>query len=185
MKRYDALKEIVKSLNNELVVCNLGFPSRELYQLKDRNENFYMLGSMGLTTSIALGLAISQPDRKVYCIDGDGSILMNLGSLSTIANINPVNLTLIIIDNQAYGSTGNQRTHTSGKTDLAIIAEGAGFEFITKISNKEDIKTKLKEQVPGCNFILIKTDTGNAKVDIILMDPVKMKERFMQSIEKF
>ena len=184
MIRYDVLKEIVKTLNHELVVCNLGIPSRELYQLKDRDENFYMLGSMGLSSSIALGLAISQPNRKVYCIEGDGSILMNLGSLSTIANINPDNLILIVIDNEAYGSTGNQKTHTSGKTDLALIAKGAGFESITSISNKEDIKTKLKDQGPGCNFILIKTNPGNAKVDIIPLDPEKMKERLMRSMNQ-
>ena len=183
MKRYDVLKEVVETLGNELVVCNLGIPSRELYQLKDRDENFYMLGSMGLSSSIALGLAISQPNRKVYCIDGDGSILMNLGSLSTIANVNPDNLTIILIDNKAYGSTGNQKTHTSGKTDLTLVAEGAGFETITTISNIEDIKKKLKDPVSGCNFILIKTDPGNAKVDVIHLDPEKMKERFMQAIQ--
>ena len=182
MKRYDVLKEIVDTLNNELVVCNLGIPSRELYQLKDRDENFYMLGSMGLSSSIALGLAISQPNRKVYCIDGDGSILMNLGSLSTIANINPDNLILIVIDNEAYGSTGDQKTHTSGKTDLALIAKGAGFESITTISKKEDINRKLKDHRPGCNFFLIKANPGNAKVDIIHLDPEKMKERFMRSM---
>lgn len=184
MKRYDVLREIVETLNNELVVCNLGIPSRELYQLKDRDENFYMLGSMGLSSSIALGLAISQPHRKIYCIDGDGSILMNLGSLSTIANVNPDNLILIVIDNESYGSTGNQKTHTSGKTDLALIAKGAGFGSITSISNKGDIKIRLKDQGPGCNFILIKTDPGNAKVDIIPLDPVKMKERFTRSMNR-
>jgi sulfopyruvate decarboxylase subunit beta len=184
MKRYDVLKEIVNTLNKELVVCNLGIPSRELYHLKDRKENFYMLGSMGLTSSIALGLAISQPKRKVYCIDGDGSLLMNLGSLSTIASINPANLTLIVIDNGTYGSTGNQKTHTSGRTDLALIAKGAGFESIIVITNKNDIKVKLGNQGPGCNFILIKTNPGNANVNIIKLDPEKMKERFMQSMNR-
>jgi len=182
MNRYDVLKEIVKSLNNELIICNLGLPSRELYHLKDRSENFYMLGSMGLTSSISLGLAISQPKRKVYCIDGDGSLLMNLGSLSTIANLNPENLTLIVIDNESYGSTGNQKTHTSGETDLALIAKGAGFESINVILKKDDIKEKLKNQEPGCNFLLIKTKPGNAKVNVIPLDPVKIKERFMQTM---
>ena len=184
MKRYDVLKEIVKTLKDELVICNLGFPSRELYYIKDREKNFYMLGSMGLTSSIALGLAISQPKRNIYCIDGDGSILMNLGSLSTIANINPVNLTLIVIDNEAYGSTGNQKTHTSDRTNLALIAKGAGFESITVILDKEDIKAQLKNQEPGCNFILIKANPGNAKVDIIPLDPEKIKKRFMESMNK-
>jgi sulfopyruvate decarboxylase subunit beta len=141
-----------------------------------------MLGSMGLTSSIALGLAISQPNKEVYCIDGDGSILMNLGSLSTIANINPNNLTLIVIDNEAYGSTGNQRTHTRGKTNLAFIAKGAGFESVSVISDEEIIMPTLRNRKPGCNFILIKTKPGNTDVDIIHLDPERIKERFMQSI---
>jgi len=184
MKRYDALKEIVKILKNELVISNLGFPSRELYQLKDRDENFYMLGSMGLASSIALGLAVSQPNRKVFSIDGDGSILMNLGTLSTIAHINPENLTIIVIDNESYGSTGNQKTHTSSRTDLALIAKGAGFESIVVISNQDAIKKKLKNQGTGCHFVLIKTNPGNANVGIIPLEAEKIKERFMLSLER-
>jgi sulfopyruvate decarboxylase subunit beta len=99
MRRYEAITEIIKNLEKELIVCNLGIPSKELYHLKDCDRNFYMMGSMGLASSISLGLAISNPNKEVWCIDGDGSLLMNLGSLSTIANVNPDNLTLIVIDN--------------------------------------------------------------------------------------
>ncbi|MHA2325583.1 MAG: thiamine pyrophosphate-dependent enzyme, partial [Promethearchaeota archaeon] len=144
MKRFDAIKRIVESLSNELIVCNIGSPSRELYNIKDRDENFYMLGSMGLVSSIAFGIALSNPTRNVWCIDGDGSLLMNLGSLSTIANNQPNNLTLIVIDNGTYGSTGDQRTYTSKKTKLEIIAKGAGFESISAINNEEEIVPLLK-----------------------------------------
>ncbi|MFX1451445.1 MAG: thiamine pyrophosphate-dependent enzyme, partial [Promethearchaeota archaeon] len=112
MRRFQAIHKIVESITNELLVCNLGEPSRELFHIKDRDENFYMLGSMGLASSLAFGIAISTPKKKVWCIDGDGSILMNLGSLTTIANNKPQNLTLIIIDNSSYGSTGDQETYT-------------------------------------------------------------------------
>ena len=184
MKRFDALKEIIKILDDQLIVCNLGIPSKELYNLKDRDESFYMLGSMGLASSISLGLSISQPEKSVWCIDGDGSLLMNLGSLSTIANVNPNNLTLIVMDNGSYGSTGDQKTYTSQKTRLEIIAEGAGFESIEIIDKKENIVPTLKNLNQQCNFILIKTKPGNAQVKNIPIHPEKIKERFMRSILK-
>ena len=184
LKRYDAIKKIVESLKNELIVCNLGAPSRELYNIKDRKENFYMLGSMGLVSSIAFGLAISKPNKKIVCIDGDGSLLMNLGSLSTIANNNPINLTLIVIDNSSYGSTGNQKTYTFGKTKLEVIAKGAGFESIKVINKEEYIMPYLKNLGIGCHFILIKVEPGNARVKNVPLKPEELKKRFMRVISK-
>lgn len=184
MKRYNAIKKIVESLSNELIICNIGAPSRELFNIKDRAENFYMLGSMGLASSIAFGLALSKPKKKVWCIDGDGSMLMNLGSLSTIANNQPKNLTLIVIDNGSYGSTGNQKTYTSKKTKLETIAKGAGFESITVINNEEDINPILKGLEMGCHFIKIKTLPGNAQVENIPLKPEEIKKRFINSIAR-
>ena len=184
MKRYDAIKRIVEALNDELIVCNLGTPSRELYNILDRDENFYMLGSMGLVSSIAFGIAISQPNHIVWCIDGDGSLLMNLGSLCTIANNNPNNLILIVIDNSSYGSTGDQKTYTSGKTKLEIIAKGAGFESITIIEKEEDIIQSLKHLGIGCHFVLIKTRPGNARVENVPLLPEEIKKRFMKLLLK-
>ena len=123
MKRIDAIKRITEVIENEILVCNLGAPSRELYNSKDRKENFYMLGSMGLASSIAFGIAIAQPHRDVWCIEGDGALLMNLGSLSSISNNHLNNLTLILIDNGVYGSTGSQKTYASKKTKLETIAK--------------------------------------------------------------
>ncbi|MFW9877856.1 MAG: sulfopyruvate decarboxylase subunit beta [Candidatus Thorarchaeota archaeon] len=184
MKRYDAIKRIVESLNNELIICNIGAPSRELFNIKDRDENFYMLGSMGLASSIAFGVALSKPKKKVWCIDGDGSLLMNLGSLSTIANNQPKNLTLIVIDNGSYGSTGNQKTYTSYKTKLETRAKGAGFESIIVINNEEDIVPILKGLENKCHFIKIKTLPGNAQVVNIPLKPEEIKNRFIESISK-
>ncbi|KKN29761.1 hypothetical protein LCGC14_0840900 [marine sediment metagenome] len=182
MKRFDVIKKIVETLKDEIVVCNLGAPSRELYHIKDRDKNFYMLGSMGLASSIAFGLAISKPKEKVLCIDGDGSILMNLGSLATIANNGPTNLSLIVIDNSSYGSTGDQQTYTSKNTNLDIIAKGAGFRSITVIDKLKDIRQKLTSLSKGCHFILIKVSPGNAKVENIHLHPEKLKERFIKSL---
>jgi len=185
MKRYDAIKKIVESLNNEFIVCNLGAPSRELYNISDRDSNFYMLGSMGLVSSIALGVALAQPKQTVWCIDGDGSLLMNLGSLSTIANNSPNNLTLIVIDNSSYGSTGDQKTYTSGKTKLEIIAKGAGFESITIIDKENDIIKSLKNLGAGCHFVLIRTQPGNARVSNIPLLPEEIKTRFCKAMLNF
>ena len=112
MERIDTIKKISDELTNELVVCNIGFPSRELYHVKDSSTHFYMLGSMGLASSIGLGIAMSS-NRKVVVFDGDGSVLMNLGSFVTIFNQNPDNLILIVLDNECYGSTGSQCTYAS------------------------------------------------------------------------
>lgn len=184
MRRFDVLKVIVNLLKEEYVICNIGIPSKELYHLKDRNKNFYMMGSMGLASSIALGLALSQPAKQVWCIEGDGSLLMNLGSLSTIANANPTNLTLIVIDNASYGSTGDQMTYTGKETRLEIIAEGAGFKSINKIIKVEDIKKILTNLGEGCHFILIKAEPGNAKVHNIPLLPKEIKNRFIKSISE-
>lgn len=184
MKRFDAIRKIVDSLKDEIIVCNIGAPSRELFNIKDRDDNFYMLGSMGLASSIAFGIAISKPSRKVWCIDGDGSLLMNLGSLSTIANNQPNNLTLIVIDNCSYGSTGNQKTYTSKKTRLETIAKGAGFDSITVIKKEDNIISTLKALGRGCHFVKIKVLPGNAQVENIPLNPVDLKHRFMNSISK-
>ena len=122
MERFDGIKDIMNYITDEIVVCNIGFPSRELYQIKDRAKNFYMLGSMGLTSSIGLGLAMAKESseqdennennsEKIIVFDGDGSVLMNMGSLVTIFNQNPKNLILVLFDNGCYGSTGNQCTY--------------------------------------------------------------------------
>ena len=115
MIRYDILKEILPLIEDQFVVCNIGLPSQELYQLSDQPTNFYMLGTMGLASSIGLGLALVQK-KKILAIDGDGSILTNLGTLSTIANNAVNNFILLIIDNGSYGSTGDQLTYAGKKT---------------------------------------------------------------------
>jgi sulfopyruvate decarboxylase subunit beta len=184
MKRFDAIRKIVDSLRDEIVVCNIGAPSRELFNIKDREENFYMLGSMGLASSIAFGIAISKPSCKIWCIDGDGSLLMNLGSLSTIANNPPSNLVLIVIDNGSYGSTGNQKTYTSKKTKLETVAKGAGFDSIIVIKNEDNIIPTLEDLGKGCHFIKIEVLPGNAQVENIPLNPEDLKHRFMKSISK-
>lgn len=184
MKRFDVIKKIVSLLKDELIICNIGIPSQELYSIQDSEHNFYMLGSMGMASSIGLGLSLNT-DRKVVAIDGDGSILMNLGSLVTIANQNPVNLIHIIIDNSAYGSTGNQPTYTAGRTSIASIAKGAGIESVKEIQGME-IGEELKKclEIDGPHIIVVKVESGNAKVGVIPLSPFFIRDRFMKTLKE-
>ena len=178
MARYKAIQKIMESIEEELVICNIGFPSRELYEIDDRPKNFYMIGSMGLASSIGFGLAMAKPHKDVVVIDGDGSLLMNMGSLVTIFANNPSNLTWIVIDNGAYGSTGNQDTYAQ-KTDLVDIAKAVGFKNsfdFTDINLKDVIRSD------DASFIVYKTEPGNSDAPIIDLDPITIKERFMSSI---
>ncbi|RME15163.1 MAG: sulfopyruvate decarboxylase subunit beta, partial [Alphaproteobacteria bacterium] len=111
MIRYDLFKTLLPVIRDELVVCNIGSPSQELHSLDDQPTNFYMLGTMGLASSIGFGLAMAQ-DKPVIAIDGDGSVLTNLATLATIGNNAADNFILLIVDNGSYGSTGDQPTYT-------------------------------------------------------------------------
>ena len=108
MNRFQLFKSIYKVIEKQLVVCNIGFPSQELFKINDKPNFFYMLGTMGLCSSIGLGLSLSTK-KSVISIDGDGSVLMNLNTLATIGNRAPNNFTLLIVDNGSYGSTGDQK----------------------------------------------------------------------------
>jgi len=180
MERIKAIKRITEQLDDELVICNIGFPSRELYAVKDSVNHFYMLGSMGMASSLGLGLAMAQ-ERKVIALDGDGSLLMNLGSLVTIYNQDPQNFVLIVLDNECYGSTGSQCTYAS-TTNLSRIADAVGFKNIYSL--KEDIDLKEILKVDGPVFVHVKVEAGNADVPVIDMEPEDIKERFMENLNK-
>ena len=109
MKRIDVIKKIMNNITNELVICSTGMISREVYEVKDRAENFYVMGSMGASLGIGLGLAL-HTDKKVIVIAGDGDILMSLGTLVLMNKLKLPNLELIILDNNCYSSTGCQKT---------------------------------------------------------------------------
>ena len=170
MARYDAIRNIMRDVEDELVVCNIGLASRELYEIDDRSKNFYMIGSMGLASSIGLGLALAKPNRHVVVIDGDGSLLMNMGSMATVFAQNPDNLTWIVIDNGAYGSAGNQDTY-------AETIDGFKNAY-----NYEEVNLKDIFYSADASFIVYKTDIGNSEAPVIDLDPITIKERFMKSI---
>lgn len=181
MKRMGAIEEIVNQLNDELVVCNIGFPSRELYAVKDSSKHFYMLGSMGMASSIGLGLALSQ-DQKVIVFEGDGSVLMNMGSLVTIYAQSPKNLVLVILDNECYGSTGCQDTYSS-EFDFANVCKSIGFKnvFSFSLGEKIDFTNVLSSEGP-C-IVHVKIERGNSEAPVINLSPKEIINRFMDEVQ--
>lgn len=182
MIRSEILKEIAPILRDQLVVCNIGIPSQELHAIDDQPTNFYMLGTMGLASSIGLGLALAQP-KPVIVIDGDGSVLTNMGTLPTIANNVADNYILMIVDNGSYGSTGDQPTYAGRKTSLAKVAEACGCDRVIEC-RAEDTGRVLQEALDAkkMTVIVAKCESGNAKMPVITMDPVVIRDRFMKAV---
>ena len=183
MIRSEILKEIAPIIRDHLVVCNIGLPSQELHLIDDQPTNFYMLGTMGLSSSIGFGLELSQ-DKPVISIDGDGSVLTNLGTLPTIANNETGNYTLLIIDNCSYGSTGDQPTYAGQKTSLAAVAVACGFENVIEVQDK-DLGPVLQAAIDSdeMTVIVCKCDSGNIKLPVITLDPVVIRHRFMEAVK--
>jgi sulfopyruvate decarboxylase subunit beta len=183
MIRSEILKEIAPILRDQLVVCNIGLPSQELHLIDDQPTNFYMLGTMGLSSSIGLGLALAQ-EKTVISIDGDGSVLTNLGTLPTIANNVADNYILLIIDNGSYGSTGDQPTYAGKKTKLEAVAAACGCENVVTCQDVDTGKT-LQAAIDSKQMTIIvsKCDSGNIKLPVITMDPVVIRDRFMTAVK--
>lgn len=186
MKRYEAIEAITKALNgDELLISANGMLSRELFSIRESPNNFYMLGSMGLASSIGFGLAYNLPNRKVIVVDGDGNILMNLGSLATIGHFGPNNLIHIVLDNEMHASTGGQPT-VSNTVNLEGVASAAGFRVVKKVNSSKDLHTAIKEalNLKGPSFILAKIKRGKKDVPRVSYEPVHIKSRFKEVIEQ-
>ena len=133
MIRKEAVEIVCKFLKDEIVVSANGFISRDVFSSLEKNSNFYMIGSMGLASSIGLGIALKKPKKKIFVFDGDGNILMNLGSLVTIGSLQPRNLIHIIFDNKIHESTGGQPTH-SRNNNISKIAKINDYSIFTAVS---------------------------------------------------
>jgi len=183
MKRYQAIRIIAEFLaKDDLVVSSTGMISRELFTIAESERNFYMIGSMGQASSIGLGLALSLPEKRIIVIDGDGAILMNMGSLVTTGHYAPVKLLHIVLDNEAYDSTGGQRT-TSTTARLEEIADAAGYSFSKKVTSEEELRQTMRE-IPGKgpSFILVKVEKGGMEdIGRVTLTPEELKTRFRAS----
>jgi thiamine pyrophosphate-dependent acetolactate synthase large subunit-like protein len=189
MNRFDITKRMVGLLHaDEAVIGGIGYTNFDLWAASEapggrRQQNFYMLGSMGLAVPIALGVAIAQPRRKVFALEGDGSILMQLGSLSTVAARGQKNLCIVIMDNGAYQITGGQKTTTEQGADIVGIARASGLAQSAWAADEdafvELVARSLKEDGPwliGCRI-------GPEKpVDTTERDPARIRDAFMKGL---
>lgn len=181
MNRAEAISVIAGGLNGEAVVVNIGVPCKEMFSARDRPENFYMLGSYTQATPIGLGIAIGQ-EKDVVVIDGDGSLL-GTTILPAVAAENPANLTIIALDNGAFGSTGMQRTHSWTTSDLELIAKGAGIGNTVKTVTAEELKDAFSNRGEGPSFIHAILRPGNTGAPNLTLAPEEIRDRFMKSIE--
>jgi sulfopyruvate decarboxylase subunit beta len=185
MKRYDCLKTIAPHFGEELVVTNIGAVRHEWQALRPHPANYH-LQNLGLTSSMALGLALALPHRKVVAFDGDGSLLLNLGSLATIANQHPKNLIHIVFDNECYESSRGAPTATAGQADLAAIARGAGFANVITATTLAEFEEAFLRALKSNDlyFILVKVEAGAGDVPAAALDSQENKYLFVRYIEK-
>jgi thiamine pyrophosphate-dependent acetolactate synthase large subunit-like protein len=185
MTRHEALEAILTRLNHQdLALCTTGMISREAFNIRDRPQNFYMIGSMGLLTSLGLGLALQSPAQRIWVIEGDGSALMSLGTFPLIATYRPSNLIHVVLDNETYESTGGQPT-ISGTVDLAALARAAGYASVWRVSDRVSLENALQGVMDGVTltFILAKV-TGRAAESLgrVSLTPEELKQRFFRVI---
>ncbi len=178
MDRKKAITLAVKMIKKNPIVSANGYISRDLFTVGDKTTNFYMIGSMGLASSIGLGLAIKNPKKRIFVFDGDGNILMNLGSLATIGSIKPRNLIHLVFDNNSHESTGGQPTSTKS-INIAKIAKSTNFKvFLTKNeSGLEKVLDKIKK-MHGPIMIVIKIKNSDNVSERVPIEPLKIKRRF-------
>ncbi len=184
MIRYETILSLGNLLDNQVVVANLGVPSKELFAVCDRPLNYYMLGSMGLASSIGFGISWFT-DKKVIVLEGDGSILMNPNALITIGQYPPHNLMIIALDNACSGSTGSQRTYTQNRMDLEFLAKSCGFKNTARIHEVQGLKEAVHdfEQQDELSFIHAVLKPGNSSCPNIPLKPKDITKRFKDCLE--
>lgn len=185
MKRYECLTAIAPMVTNEIVLTTAGATSFE-WQAHGPAGGHLQVKTLGLGSSIGLGLALMLPKRKVIVLDGDGALLMNLCSLPTLARNRPSNLIHIVFDNRVYEASGGTVTHTSAGADLAGIAKAAGIENVHTVDTVEDFVARFKQAMGGnvLTFIRAKVQTGFEMVPALQVDEVENKYRLIRFIEK-
>jgi thiamine pyrophosphate-dependent acetolactate synthase large subunit-like protein len=184
MNRFDITSRMVAKLHNdEAVIGGIGYTNFDLWAAGQRPQNFYMLGSMGLAAPIALGVAIAQPERRVIALEGDGSILMQLGALTTIATRAQKNLTVVIMDNGAYQITGGQTTATGAGTDLVAMSRGAGITQSLWAADESHFEELIERAISenGPWLIGCRIDNGGPR-ETTERDPAQIRDRFMRGL---
>ncbi|HWF97354.1 MAG TPA: thiamine pyrophosphate-dependent enzyme [Xanthobacteraceae bacterium] len=183
LNRADLTRRLVGKLSDQAVIAGIGNANFDLYAAGHRAQNFYMLGSMGLAFPIALGVALAQPRRGVIALEGDGSLLMSLGCLATIATVAPRNLTVIVWDNGIYQITGKQPTATSHATDIVAVARGAGITNSTWVRDEAHFEELLGRGFDAGGPVLLAAKLDDKPGDIQPpRDPALVRNRFMKGL---
>jgi thiamine pyrophosphate-dependent acetolactate synthase large subunit-like protein len=181
LQRRDAVAALLKQRGDALVVTGLGSPTYDVHAAGDRDDNYYLWGAMGGAALVGLGLALAQPKRRVLVITGDGEQLMAVGGLATIAVAKPRNLSIVVIDNQHYGETGMQASHTGKGIDLAKLAEASGFAASETIATTAEVETLAKTLTAAANgprLFVVKVAADSPPRSMPSRDAVFIKNRF-------
>jgi thiamine pyrophosphate-dependent acetolactate synthase large subunit-like protein len=184
MNRFDLTSRLVAKLKNEeAVIGGIGNTNFDLWAAGHRPQNFYMLGSMGLAFPIALGVALAQPKRRVFALEGDGSLLMQMGCLSTIATLEPRNLCMIVMDNGSYQITGGQPTSAASVADIVAIAVASGLIDSSWAADEDDFERLVDRSLSATGPMLIGVRIDDKPgVGATRRDPVQIRERFMMGL---
>ncbi len=183
LDRRKVVAQILAQRGDAMVVAGLGAPCWDIAAAGDNPLNFYTWGGMGGAAMIGLGLALAQPRRRVLVITGDGEMLMALGALATIAVQQPRNLSVIVMDNERYGETGMQATHTQFGVDLAGMARAAGFRAADTVYTTVQLNAWLAHRVqPGPVFVAIKVTTDKLPLVLPPRDGPLLKQRFREAL---
>jgi thiamine pyrophosphate-dependent acetolactate synthase large subunit-like protein len=185
IERRPAVAELLRDRENALVVAGLGSPVYDVFAAGDHDLNFYDWGAMGSAAMVGLGLALSRPDRPVVVFTGDGEMLMGLGSFSTIAQHRPVNLSIVVLDNEQYAETGMQKTATGFGTDLAAVARACGLPNAIVLTEQKEIsalRPKLHART-GTLVAVLKIKPGDQPRTVPEREGTLIASRFMRSLQ--
>ena len=193
LERYETLTRLAAHLPEDVLVMStyIGAVSFEWGSITEEHPRTAQLGQMGDVIGLAVGLALALPKRRVVCIDGDGSVLMELGQLVVMGQEAPQNLSVFVIDNGVYESIGStkgvpRKTATSGKTDLAAMAKASGVPYAVNVETVEAFEKEMKAAFssPGCRFINVRVAPGHARVPPRQIDGIEAKYKFVRYVEK-
>lgn len=185
LDRCEVLPQLIGNPNDFLMIAGLAGTAKDVAHLCEPNANYFACaGVMGGATAIGLGLALAQPERRVLVVTGDGELLMNVGTLATVAIMDPPNLSIVCVDNGHYGETGYQKSHTSLGVDLAAIATGAGIAAVHTIMQASDIAEAagLIRQMDGPSFVLLKVKPTDPPKVRRSLDAAWSKHRFRYAL---
>lgn len=184
LDRREVVKSLLSNRGDTLVVTGLGQPAYDTFAAGDDHRNFYLWGAMGGAVPMGLGLAVAQPDRRVMVLTGDGEMLMGLGSLAAVGAEKAANLAVVVLDNERYGETGQQTTHTARGTDLAAVAKAVGFRAAVTVADENSLAdaVRVAREEEGPVMVVIKVSEEPAGMALPPKDGAYLKTRFRQAV---